>query len=304
VKKKELNAVSDSSNFLLSAIFTIGAILCILPILLIVMISVSDERMILEYGYRFIPKVFSIAAYQFLLKDFTLVGRAYSVTILVTLIGTVANVIINSLYAYVISRKDFPYRRFFSMIVLFTLLFSGGIAPFYYVYVNLLHAKNTLFALILPGLNLGFNVFIVRTFFTQNVPVEVIESSRIDGASELRTFFQIVIPMSLPILATIALFSSIYYWNDFFNSMLFIDKGNLFSLQFTMQRSLMNLEFLKTNLSRIGGASANVLDSIAEIPSEGVRMAMVVVGIGPIVLAYPFLQRYFVKGLTVGAVKG
>jgi len=304
VKKRELNAVSDTSNFVLTTLFSLGAILCVLPILLIVMISISDERMILDYGYRFIPKVFSIAAYEFLLKDFTLVGRAYSVTIVVTLIGTVANVIINSLYAYVISRRDFPYRRFFSMIVLFTLLFSGGIAPFYYVYVNLLHVKNTLFALILPGLNLGFNVFIVRTFFTQNVPVEVIESSRIDGASELRTFFQIVIPMSLPILATIALFSSIYYWNDFFNSLLFIDKGNLFSLQFTMQRSLMNLEFLKTNLSRIGGASANVLESIAEIPSEGVRMAMVVVGIGPIVLAYPYLQRYFVKGLTIGAVKG
>ena len=304
MKKRELNAVSDTSNFVLTTLFSLGAILCVLPILLIVMISISDERMILDYGYRFIPKVFSIAAYEFLLKDFTLVGRAYSVTIVVTLIGTVANVIINSLYAYVISRRDFPYRRFFSMIVLFTLLFSGGIAPFYYVYVNLLHVKNTLFALILPGLNLGFNVFIVRTFFTQNVPVEVIESSRIDGASELRTFFQIVIPMSLPILATIALFSSIYYWNDFFNSLLFIDKGNLFSLQFTMQRSLMNLEFLKTNLSRIGGASANVLESIAEIPSEGVRMAMVVVGIGPIVLAYPYLQRYFVKGLTIGAVKG
>lgn len=303
-QKKDLNNISDISNLILTTVFAIIAVLCVIPIILIVMISLSDEMMIMDFGYRFIPKLFSTKAYEFLLKDFSLVSRAYMITIVVTLIGTISNILVNSLYAYAISRRDFPYRRIFSTLVLVTLLFSGGIAPFYYVYVNLLHVKNTLFALILPGLSLGFNVFIVRTFFNQNVPLEVIESARIDGAGEGRTFFQIVVPMALPILATIALFSSIFYWNDFFNSMLFIEKEKLFNLQFTMQRSLMNLEFLKNNLSRLGGASGNVSESLTQIPTEGVRMAMVVIGIGPIILAYPYLQKYFIKGLTVGAVKG
>lgn len=304
MKSQDLNAISKKSNFILTAVFSIMALLWIIPLLLIVMISFSDEGMIMEQGYRFIPKIFSLEAYEFLLKDFSLVARAYIITIIVTVAGTILNVTIVSLYGYTISRKDFPYRRLFSLLVLGTLLFSGGIPPFYYVYVNLLHVKNTLFALILPGLGLGFNVFIVKTFFANNIPFEIIESSKIDGASETRTFFQIVIPMSLPILATITLFSAIFYWNDFFNSMLFIEKEKLYNLQFTMQRSLMNLEFLKTSLSRMGGASANVSESLSKIPSEGVRMAMVVMGIGPIILAYPYLQKYFIKGLTVGAVKG
>lgn len=303
-KKREPNALPAVHDALLSIVFGMGAIACVLPILLIVMISVSDEGMIREYGYRFLPKRFSIASYRFLLRDVSLVAQAYGVTLAVTAIGTVGNTAINALYAYVISRRDFPWRRAFSLVVLVTLLFSGGMAPFYYVYVNLLHVKNTLWALILPGFSLGFNVFIMRTFFQQNVPNEVIESSRIDGAGELRTFVQIVLPMSLPILATVALFSAIFYWNDFFNSMLFIEKQRLMNLQFTMQRALMNLEFLKSNLSRLGGSTSSVMESMSEIPSEGVRMAMVIIGIGPIVLAYPFLQRFFIKGLTIGAVKG
>ncbi len=302
--KRNPNAITRPVDHGLIAFLGFSALISLLPIILIVVISFSDEGRIMDEGYRFIPSLFSMDAYKFLFSDFRVVSRAYLVTIIVTVSGTIGNVIINSLYAYAISRRDFPFRRFFSLVVLVTLLFSGGIAPFYYVYVNFLHVKNTLYALILPGLSLGFTVFIVRTFFQQNVPGEVIESSRIDGAGELRTFVQIVMPMSLPIIATIALFSSIFYWNDFFNSMLFIDKEKLMSLQFTMQRSLMNLEFLKNNLSRMGGASSNVLQSMAKIPSEGVRMAMVVVGVGPIILAYPFLQQYFVKGLTIGAVKG
>ncbi len=304
MSRRELNSISPLSNAWLTIAFCVVAVLYVLPIVLIIVISFTDETAITQNGYRFLPKLLSVAAYQFLVKDVNVVLRAYSVTIVVTAVGTVLNVMITALYAYAISRRDFVYRGLFSALVLITLLFSGGIAPFYYVYARVLRVKNTLYALILPGLSLGFLVFVVRTYFTQNVPQEVIESAKIDGAGEITTFFRIVMPMSLPILATLALFSAIFYWNDFFDSMLFIENGKLYNLQFTMQRSLMNLEFLKQNLSRMGGSGANLSTLLRTIPAEGVRMAMVVIGIGPIVLAYPFLQRYFIKGLTIGAVKG
>jgi putative aldouronate transport system permease protein len=304
MRKHELNAVSNTGNVFLTALFVIVAIVCILPIWLIIAISFASENSIIENGYRFIPPSLSFAAYKFLWSVPQLVINSYLITIVVTLVGTILNVLINSLYAYTLSRKDFPYRNFFSIIVLITLLFSGGLAPFYYVYARLLDVKNTLYALILPGLGLGFMVFIVRTFFSQNVPVEVLDSSKIDGAGEFRTFFQIVMPMVLPILATVALFTAISYWNDFFNCMLFIEKSKFYNLQYTMQKSLMQLDYIKSNLSKVGGAGVYLSELLKNIPTQGVRMAMVVVGIGPIVLAYPFLQRYFIKGLTIGAVKG
>ena len=166
--------------------------------------------------------------------------------------------------------------------------------------------KDTLLALILPGLGNGFYIIIMRTYFRQNVPAEIIESAMLDGASEVKTFFKLVLPLSLPILATIALFSAIFYWNDFFNSMLFIEDSRLNNLQYTMQKAIMNLDFIKRQLTTMYSASAtNIQKSIAgDVPSESVRMAMVILGVGPVILIYPFLQRYFIRGLTVGSVKG
>jgi putative aldouronate transport system permease protein len=215
-------------------------------------------------------------------------------------VGTVFNVLINSLYAYPLSRRDFPFKKLFSNYILITLLFSGGLAPTYYIYVRILGIKNSLLAMILPGLAGGFNIFITRTFYQQNIPFEIIESAKIDGASESKTFFSIVLPLSKPIIATIALFSTVYYWNDFYHCMIYIDKEELYNLQFSMQRALMTIQYLRNNIEAMNQGAALEIN----IPSETVRMAMVVVGIGPIVFAYPFFQKYFIKGLTVGSVKG
>lgn len=175
----------------------------------------------------------------------------------------------------------------------------------YFFYVRVYQIKNTLMALILPGLGGGFMIFVMRTYFRQNIPGEIIESAMIDGASETRILFRLVLPLSLPILATAALFSAIFYWNDFFHSLLFIQDNKLNTLQYTMQKAIMNLDFLRRQISQMGSAAAQASQSIAsQIPSETIRMAMVVLGVGPIIIVYPFLQKYFVRGLTVGSVKG
>lgn len=305
-RQKAGNSISGTSNIILNLIFILFSLACILPVILILSVSLTDESSIVNNGYRFIPEIISTDAYSFLLSDVSMIGRAYAVTIVVTLAGTVLNVIINGMYAYSISRRDFPFRSFFTVIILITLLFSGGVPTFYYVYARLLHVKDTLLALILPGLGNGFYIIIMRTYFRQNVPAEIIESAMLDGASEVKTFFKLVLPLSLPILATIALFSAIFYWNDFFNSMLFIEDSRLNNLQYTMQKAIMNLDFIKRQLTTMYSASAtNIQKSIAgDVPSESVRMAMVILGVGPVILIYPFLQRYFIRGLTVGSVKG
>lgn len=299
-KKYQINSVSSATNLVINLIFILYAIICIIPFLLIIAVSFTEEKTLFYYGYSFFPKAFSTKSYEFLFKDFDFVLRAYGITIIVVLIGTITNVLISSLYAYPLSRKDFPFRKIFSNYLLITLLFSGGLAPTYFIYVRVLFVKNTLMAMILPGLAGAFNIFIMRTFYQQNIPFEIIESAKIDGASESRTFFSLVLPLSKPILATIGLFSTVYYWNDFFHCMMYIDKEKLYNLQFSMQRALMTIQYLRNNIEAMNQGAALELD----IPSETVRMAMVVVGIGPIIFAYPFFQKYFIKGLTVGSVKG
>lgn len=302
----EYNSISGFSNVVLNACFIVYSLACILPLALILSISLSDEASIINTGYRFIPESVSLKSYAFLLKDPNMIGRAYAVTIFIMVAGVVLNVIINSMYAYAISRKDFPFSSFFSIVILITLLFNGGIPMFYYVYVRILHLKDSLLALLLPGLGAGFYIFVMRTYFRQNVPVEIIESAKMDGAKETKIFFSLVLPLSLPILATVSLFSAIYYWNDFFNSLLFIEDRKLYNLQYTMQRAIMNMEFIRRQLSLLASSSASQISRSvsSQVPTETVRMAMVILGIGPIIILYPFLQKYFIKGLTVGSIKG
>lgn len=299
-KKFEINTVSNGSNILVNLLFILISSICIIPFLLLIAVSFTEEKSLFANGYKFIPQMFSLKSYEFLFKDFDFVMNAYMVTIIVVVIGTVLNVLINSLYAYPLSRKDFPFKKLFSYYILITLLFSGGLAPTYYVYVRMLGLKNTLFAMILPGLAGGFNIFIMRTFYQQNIPFEIIESAKIDGASEIRIFSKIILPLSKPIVATIALFSTVYYWNDYFHCLMYIDKEKLYNLQFSMQRALMTIQYLRNNIEAMNQGAILELD----IPAETVRMAMVVVGIGPIIFVYPFFQKYFIKGLTVGSVKG
>jgi putative aldouronate transport system permease protein len=210
------------------------------------------------------------------------------------------SLLISSLLAYPLSRSDFPQRNAIAFIVFFTILFNGGLVPWYLVYTNLFHIKDTILALIVPNLLMnGFYILIMRTFFSQSIPSSLIESAQIDGSGEWRTFFRIVMPLSLPVLATIGLFTTLGFWNDWFNSLVFIYDNQLVSVQYLMTKTLLSIQFLQSNTQ-----NSNIGKLLSEMPTETVRMAMAIIGIGPIIVAYPFFQKYLVKGLTVGAVKG
>ncbi|MBO9600656.1 MAG: carbohydrate ABC transporter permease, partial [Cohnella sp.] len=243
---------------------------------------------------------FETSSYHYLFSNSTTLFKAYGVTLTVTLVGTVLAVLLIALYAYPIYRKDFPFKRAFNFYLLITMLFSGGLVPFYLLYINYLNLRDSLIALILPGLSNAFYIFIARTFFQQTIPEEMIESGKLDGASEWRIFFQLVLPISLPVLATIGLFTTLMYWNDWFNSLLFINDTDKFSLQYVMIQMIRQAEFFKTQLA---GTGVGLLIQ-QSVPTESLRMAMVVVSIGPILFVYPFFQKYFTKGLTIGAIKG
>ncbi|MCU6707757.1 carbohydrate ABC transporter permease [Paenibacillus sp. J5C_2022] len=282
------------------SVLFILSLLCLLPFALLFISSVTDEQSILLHGYSFFPEQFSLSAYHYLWQDAERIMRANGITVLVTIIGTGISLVITSLLAYPLSRKDMPAYRFLSFFVVFTMLFNGGLVPTYLVYTGLLDLKNTLMALIVPGLlTNAFYVMLMRTFFVTSVPAAIIESAKIDGAGEFRAFVQIVLPLSMPILATVGLFQTIHYWNDWFNGMVYITDSKLFSLQNLLNRILLDIQFLAS--SNFGGTQEGLT---ANIPTETVRMAMAVIGIVPILIAYPFFQKYFVKGLTIGAVKG
>lgn len=295
------NMLSTRSNFIVNTLFWLYSLTVIFPMILVVSISFSTENDVLINGYKFIPENFSAYAYEFLFIDWMQLVRSYGVSIFVTVIGTCIALIMMSLYAYPISRNDFPHRSFFSFFVFFTMLFNGGLVPFYLVYVNLLHLKDSIWALIIPLLVSAFFILILRTFF-RTIPIELVEAAKIDGASEFKIFFGIILPLSLPVMASVALFMTVNYWNEYFLSLVFITDNKTVSVQYLLYRTLANIQFLATNST--AASEINKAGGIVAMPSETIRMAMAVIGIGPIVFAYPFFQRYFVKGLTVGAVKG
>lgn len=294
--------VSKRSGAVIHAFFIFYAALCILPLILVLSISLSDETTVIANGYRFIPETFSVSAYEFLFKDMDQIIRSYGVSIFVTVVGTVISVALTACYAYPLSRSDLPYRGFFAFFIFFTMLFNGGLVPWYLVYVNLLDLKNTIWVLIMPMLMSPFFVLVMRTFFSSSIPMSILESARVDGAGEFRTFVRIVLPLSLPVLATVALFSTLNYWNDWYLSMIFISDNKTISLQYLMYRTLLDIQYLTSNSNVASQISSQ--GGMLDLPNKTLQMAMAVVGIGPIVLAYPFFQRYFIKGLTVGAVKG
>ncbi|NEW04763.1 carbohydrate ABC transporter permease [Paenibacillus sp. SYP-B3998] len=279
-------------------LFTIGSLL---PFVLIFMVSISDETSIELNGYSLFPSKISFAAYQFLFFDFTEIARAYGVTILCTILGTLLSLFITTLLAYPLSRMELPFRRSLSFFIFFTMVFSGGMVPWYMTFVTLFAMKNTLLAMIIPGMLLSaFNVLLMRSFFSNSIPESVIESATMDGASEFHIFYKIIVPLSLPIMATIGLFTTLAYWNDWYNCMLFIDKPTLYNIQYLMTKTLTNIQYLimKSNTSAQAG------ELLAKMPRETVRMALAIIGIGPLLLAYPFFQKYYISGITSGAVKG
>ncbi|XID93944.1 carbohydrate ABC transporter permease [Paenibacillaceae bacterium WGS1546] len=288
-----------------TAWFTHGVLLliscfCLLPFLLLLMSSVTDEETILQNGYAFFPEKYSLSAYSYLISDAEEIVRAYGITVFITVVGTAFGLLITALLAYPLSRKDLPLRNWYSLAVFFTLLFSGGLVPTYLVYTQLLDLKNTVWSLIVPVLLMnGFNVMLMRTFFSMTIPPSLLESANIDGAGEWRTLFRIVLPLSLPVLATVALFQAIGYWNDWFNGMIFLTDSSMYSIQNMLNRILLDIQFLTTI-----SLNSSQSEDLARIPKETVRMALAVIGVVPILAVYPFFQRYFVRGLTVGAVKG
>lgn len=296
------NDLHWSASLFIHIFFIFYSLFCIIPLILIISVSFSSEQSVVVNGYRFIPEKWDLAAYQFIFKDLGQIASSYSVSITVTVVGTVLSMFVIALYAYPISRPDFPHARIFTFFVFFTMLFNGGLVPWYLVYTQMLHLKDTLWALIMPYIVAAFFVLITRTFFITTIPKEVVESAKIDGAGELRIFLKIVLPLSLPVMATVALFQALTYWNDWFLSLVFITGNELISVQFLLYKMLANIQFLASNPT--AAAEIAKAGGFFNFPSQTIRMAMVIVGVGPIVFAYPFFQQFFVRGLTVGAIKG
>lgn len=279
---------------------SIFVLLCLIPFALLFISSITAESEILSSGYRFAPAAFSLDAYHYLWGNANVIMRAYGITVLVTVIGTTVSLLLTMMLGYGLSKRDMPGYQLLTFLVFFTLLFNGGLVPTYLIYTQVFELKNTLLSLIVPGLLMnGFNVFLASSFFKMNVPEMVLESARIDGAGEWKTFFRIVLPMSLPIMATIGLFNGIAYWNDWNNGLIYLTDPKLYSVQNLLNQMIQNIEAIKTSSVAYGAGS-----TVMELPGETVRMAIAVVGMLPILLAYPFFQKYFVKGIAIGAVKG
>jgi len=275
---------------------TLFSVLCLIPFVMVVSGSFTAEDAIMRYGYSLIPRKFSLDAYGFFIKSPDAVLRAYTVTILRTFVGTILSLFLMSMTAYVLQRKDFPYRNRFSMFFYFTTLFSGELVPTYILMIKYLRLKDTFLALIIPLLFNVFNMIIIRTYMS-SLPESISESAKIDGAGDFRVFIVIILPISTPAIATIGLFSALAYWNDWMYAMLYIQNDKLYPLQYYLYKVLSQIEAIKS-LTR---ANINVRYTL---PEESYKLAMTVVATGPIVFLYPYLQKYFIKGLTIGAVKG
>lgn len=273
------------------------SVLCIFPFILVVSSSFTEETKILTDGYQFIPTAFSTEAYSILFKYPEQMIQAYIVTIGVTILGTVLGLFLTSMTAYALSRKDFKWRNKFSFFFFFTTLFNGGLVPWYLLMVNYLHMKDTLMALVVPMMLNVFYIIVMKSFMG-SIPEAIVESAKIDGAGDFKIYARLILPLSKPALATIGLFLALAYWNDWYNALLFVSNENLMPLQYYLYKMLGNMDGMRKAMM---GAGAVVTTSI---PTESLKMAMTVVATGPILLAYPFVQRYFVQGLTIGAVKG
>lgn len=283
----------------INVFFLIVCALIALPFLLVVAISVTSEDSLAEFGYQFVPKAWSSEAYRIVFEKPGELLDAYGVTIAITLIGTFCSLLMTALIAYPMSRKDFRYNRPLTFYVFFTMLFNGGLIPFYILMTQYLHLKNSLAALIIPAVMNPFNIMIMKGFLDR-IPTELIESAKIDGAKEYRIFARIILPLSVPALATLGLFISFGYWNEWFYALLFIDSDHLIPLQLLLVRILSQAEFLANS------PMAEIADKLrfASFPTLSVRMAMAIVVSGPMLVVFPFFQKYFVKGITVGSLKG
>ena len=299
-KSHRLNQISVGTEAAFHVIVGLFSICCIIPFVFVIIISLSAESSIREIGYSFIPKAWSLDTYRYAIQRLPQIWRSYFNSILITVIGTVLSTLMCALYSYALFRPDFKYRGFFTFFSFFTMIFGGGLIPTYIVCKNLLGMNNNYAALIVPMLVSPFNIIIMRTFFQTSVPDAIIESAKIDGARQIRIFAQIVLPISLPAIATIGLFYTFAYWNDWMLAMYYLNtnRQDLFPMQYVLINLENNIDFLTRNSQFMTPGENN------NLPSETVRMTMVVISVVPIACSYPFFQKYFISGLTIGAVKG
>lgn len=288
-------------NILSYTLIALVAIICLIPFLMVVVGSFTAEKEIIANGFSFFPKELLLEAYKTALKEPMAILRAYGVTASLTVIGTAIGLFIVAMTAYVLQRKDFKWRNKVSFFFYFTTLFSGGLVPWYILMVKYLGLKDSYLSLLLPPLLSVFNIIIMKSYMS-GIPQALTESAKIDGAGDFTIFMKVILPLVKPALATIGMFIALGYWNDWYNSMLFINNENLYSLQYYLYKIVNNIEAYKTILAQAGGGTS--LGSTINMPSESLKMALTIIVTGPIILVYPFIQKYFVSGVTIGAVKG
>lgn len=298
MKEKQINE-GTVWQFAAHTVMIIGSLLALLPFVLLVIASFTDNQTAIVNGYTFFPEKWSLEAYEYIAREWATVGRAYLMTIVVTVIGTILSLLLTSTFAFAVSNQKLPGHKILMFMSIFTMLFNGGIVASYYIYSNVFHIKDTIWALIVPNLLMSpFNVVLVRNYFTNSISPSLLEAAEIDGANVFQIFGKIVMPLSVPILATIGLMSAITYWNDWTNGLYFLTENGgskLYTIQLVLNKINENINFLANN--------SELAVKATTVPSTTMRMAIAVVGILPIMAAYPFFQKYFVKGITMGGVK-
>lgn len=294
-----INQIKPSTNVLFNIIFLVLGLSCIFPLLFVFSISITSEEALRMNGYQIIPPALSASAYQFLWNERGMIFRAVFMSIIVTVIGTIITVALTTTMGYVVSRKSFKLKGIYTWIIFVPMIFNGGMLSSYVVINNILGLRNTIWALILPLACSSFSVTICRTFFRTTVPDSIVESAKIDGAGQFRIWSQIVLPISKPVMATIGMFAAFGYWNDWFQASLYIDDKKLQTLQSMLNNIRESIEYLANNPY----GDISMQEYKASMPTESVRMAIAIVIIVPIACTYPFFQKYFISGLTVGSVK-
>lgn len=296
--KHNIEAEKSRTSLWVHLFFIIFGVLCIVPFMIIISASISSETDLAVYGFSVLPKKVDFSSYAYLFKNPKIIIDSYIITILITVIGTFLGVLFMSMAAYCLARSSFKYKSALTFFIFFPTLFSGGMVPSYIINTQYLHLTDTMAAMILPSLINVFHVIMLRTFFKQ-LPEALFEAATIDGASEYHIFFRIAIPLSKPVIATVAFLSALAKWNEWYNAMLYIRSDELVPLQYMLQRMMLNLRALLDAMQNVPS-----MVNIQDLPGENLRMAMLVVAIGPMLLVFPFFQKYFTKGMTVGAVKG
>ncbi len=289
----------DRTSQIIMNIFMIFLVLCcVIPFLLMIMASFTDEAMLGKNGYNLFPEKFSLETYEYIFRSASTIFTGYGMTILVTVIGTTLNILMTVLFAYPLSRRDLPGRGFLSFFLFFTMLFNGGLVPTYMMYANTFHINNTIWALIVPNLLMNaFYVIMMRSYFTASIPESLIEAAKLDGASETRVLWKIVIPLSKPMMVTLILMVGLNYWNDWVNGLYYVSDQRLYTIQLILNNMISNINFLSQNASLFGA-------TVIKLPTIGIRMGIAVIAVLPVMIIYPFLQKYFVKGIVIGGVKG